>query len=179
MFFGIKENRWFWPIQCIFGYCWFCVPGSHSVSSARSEAQIIYYMRIITLWLLIFFLAIFSASFSGSDDFVLWLVRCKRCLFANDWYDIPSKIYNWGWKLSYWVTLLLLEVDWHDICFHFKPSIRAVTIHQTHDSVRITIFSWGVGEKKRNILKQYFLLNNIWKIFINWTPKNKINYANY
>ncbi len=57
---------------------------------------------------------------------------------------------------------------------------RAVTIHQTHDSVRITIFSWGVGEeKKRYIFKQYFLLNNIWKIFINWTPKNKINYANY
>ncbi len=38
--------------------------------------------------------------------------------------------------------------------------IRAVTIHQTHDSVRITIFdhdsvritifSWGVGEKKED-----------------------------
>ncbi len=27
---------------------------------------------------------------------------------------------------------------------------RAVTIHQTHDSVRITIFSWGVGEKKKD-----------------------------
>ncbi len=59
------------------------------------------------------------------------------------------------------------------------PLIRAVTIHQTHDSVRITIFSWGVKKKKKRFLKQYFLLNNIWKIFINWTPKNKINYANY
>ncbi len=26
---------------------------------------------------------------------------------------------------------------------------RAVTIHQTHDSVRITIFSWGGGRKKK------------------------------
>ncbi len=67
--------------------------------------------------------------------------------------------------------------------------IRAVTIHQTHDSVRITIFDprfgsyhdffVGGGRKKKRFLKQYFLLNNIWKIFINWTPKNKINYANY
>ncbi len=31
----------------------------------------------------------------------------------------------------------------------FYIYIRAVTIHQTHDSVRITIFSWGVGEKKK------------------------------
>ncbi len=68
--------------------------------------------------------------------------------------------------------------------------IRAVTIHQTHDSVRITIFDprfgsyhdffgWGGRKKKERFLKQYFLLNNILKIFINWTPKNKINYANY
>ncbi len=67
---------------------------------------------------------------------------------------------------------------------------RAVTIHQTHDSVRITIFDPRFGsyhdffrggweKKKERFLKQYFLLNNILKIFINWTPKNKINYANY
>ncbi len=50
--------------------------------------------------------------------------------------------------------------------------IRAVTIHQTHDSVRITIFDprfgsyhdffvGGEKEKKKRFLKQYFLLNNI------------------
>ncbi len=66
---------------------------------------------------------------------------------------------------------------------------RAVTIHQTHDSVRITIFDPRFGsyhdffhggweKKKERFFKQYFLLNNIWKIFIYWTPKNKINYAN-
>ncbi len=71
-----------------------------------------------------------------------------------------------------------------------KIVYRAVTIHQTHDSVRITIFDPRFGsyhdffvgggrKKKKDFLKQYFLLNNIWKIFINWTPKNKINYANY
>ncbi len=48
---------------------------------------------------------------------------------------------------------------------------RAVTIHQTHDSVRITIFDprfgsyhdffVGGGRKKKRFLKQYFLLNNI------------------
>ncbi len=53
--------------------------------------------------------------------------------------------------------------------------IRAVTITTTHDSVRITIFSWGGGEKKE-IFKQYFLLITFENI-INWTPKNKINYA--
>ncbi len=46
---------------------------------------------------------------------------------------------------------------------------RAVTIHQTHDSVRITIFDprfgsyhdfflWGVGEKKRKIFKTIFFI---------------------
>ncbi len=35
---------------------------------------------------------------------------------------------------------------------------RAVTIHQTHDSVRITIFAWGVGEKKRKIFKTIFFI---------------------
>ncbi len=49
---------------------------------------------------------------------------------------------------------------------------RAVTIHQTHDSVRITIFDPRFGsyhdffvggweKKKERFLKQYFLLNNI------------------
>ncbi len=55
---------------------------------------------------------------------------------------------------------------------------RAVTIHQTHDSVRITIFDPRFGsyhdffvggweKKKERFLKQSFLLNNILKIFIN------------
>ncbi len=54
----------------------------------------------------------------------------------------------------------------------FIVRTRAVTIHQTHDSVRITIFDprfgsyhdffVGGGRKKKEIfLKQYFLLNNI------------------
>ncbi len=56
----------------------------------------------------------------------------------------------------------------HDACL----AIRAVTIHQTRDSVRITIFDPRFGsyhdlfvggweKKKERFLKQYFLLNNI------------------
>ncbi len=38
-----------------------------------------------------------------------------------------------------------------------KHLSRAVTIHQTHDSVRITIFSWGV-KKKKKIFKTIFFI---------------------
>ncbi len=98
------------------------------------------------------------------------------------------------WSESHGPLIISLQIftfhlrSWNMWEFQMLPS-RAVTIHQTHDSVRIMIFDprfgsyhdffVGGGRKKKRFLKQYFLLNNIWKIFKNWTPKNKINYANY
>ncbi len=76
------------------------------------------------------------------------------------------------------LRLPVLKMKYMSIClsnlcavwFIYKV-IRAVTINQTHDSVRIMIFDprfgsyhdffVGGGRKKKRFLKQYFLLNNI------------------
>ncbi len=70
----------------------------------------IIYENCYVQWLLSLFLVIFSASLSGSDDFVsLWLVGWKRCLFANVLCNIiANKLNSQLWMetrlLLFWVT---------------------------------------------------------------------------
>ncbi len=158
--------------------------------SGVKEGEIKIIHKLVYVWLRSIYLAISAKTSSCKEH------HCVRNMISLRY----RKIFHTAEKLQGFISfghqthswLLLTARTNRKGRGHVTRSLfaRAVTIHQTHDSVCITIFDPRFGsyhdffrgekkKKKKRFLKQYFLLNNILKIFINWTPKNKINYANY
>ncbi len=98
------------------------------VSSARSEVQVIFY-----IWKLLYsvaspiFLVIFSASLSGSDDFVLFDSLDGNSAYLQMFYAICESLYSFFRNLNlggfYKQMLLNVVASWNSLIFILSDDI--------------------------------------------------------